>query len=587
MLAQGLLEDVCGELTRFRTLQVISWMSAAAVAALPDWEVGARLGSSHVLRGRLRRAGQRLRVTASLIECAGGTQLWSEQFESADEDIFTVQDEVVAQIAATLATRLEERVLDESRRKPTESLAAYELTLRGLTLLRSGTPVADAEARDLFERALELDPHYARAHGGMALSWFNEWSCHFWDRFQQNGQRAYNYAHRALDLDDRDALLHVVVGKVLSYRREFDRAAWYFDRALALCPNDADMLIEMSISEAFLGRPQLGVEHAERAMRLNPCHPNYYYGYAAIAHAAAGSFEAAARLGAKVDAIPIVDVPAYIAVALAHLGRLNEGREQLATYQGLYRDWIVGGRAADPGEACRWLLEINPYSRPEDGDLVTEGFRLLGVPQGSFAETTLALSPSDNGPTITGRSPAGQTAREQAALVEDGGQWLVVFAGEQAHLPNLKGLHDIRRLLERPGEEVHCLDLAERADETYIGDEALDEPARAALKARLRDLQEDLADAEDRKDSARAERLRGEMDSLVETLAQALGLGGRSRKLGSLAERARTTVTWRIRHAQRKIEAAHQPLGKHLANSLRTGTFCSYQPEHEMPWRLS
>ena len=116
-------------------------------------------------------------------------------------------------------------------------------------------------------------------------------------------------------------------------------------------------------------------------------------------------------------------------------------------------------------------------------------------------------------------------------------------------LPDLKGFSDIQRLLERPGEEIHCLDLAERLPSEHGGDEVLDDRARAALKARIRDLQEEIAEAEDRNDIGRTERLRAEFDTLVETLSQALGLGGRSRRLGSLAERARTTVTWRIRHA--------------------------------------
>ena len=138
---------------------------------------------------------------------------------------------------------------------------------------------------------------------------------------------------------------------------------------------------------------------------------------------------------------------------------------------------------------------------------------------------------------------------------------MLEFAGGRAHAPDMKGLRDIRRLLERPGEEVHCLDLADRSEESFGGDAALDAPARAALKARIRDLQEELAEAEDMNDIGRADRLRGEMDQLVDALAGALGLGGRSRRLGSLAERARSSVTWRIRHAVRKLGAANPALG--------------------------
>ena len=153
-------------------------------------------------------------------------------------------------------------------------------------------------------------------------------------------------------------------------------------------------------------------------------------------------------------------------------------------------------------------------------------------------------------------------------------------------MPGLKGLVDIQRLLSQAGEEVHCLDLAERLEEGIGADAVLDDKARQALKSRIRDLQEEIAEAEDRNDLGRTERLEEEFDTLVETFSAALGLGGRSRQLGSLAERARSAVTWRIRHAQRRIAAAHPALGRHLANSLRTGTFCTYQPERPVAWRF-
>jgi len=360
LLAQGLFEDVCEALTRFPALQVISPTSALAVAHLPDAAVGERLGVTHVLRGRVQRLGERLRVSASLVDCARGTQLWSEPFETPAEDVFAVRDEMVGRIAATLAARLEETALRASHAKPTESLAAYELTLRGLTLVRRGTLAADEEARALFQRALELDPHYVRARAGISLSWFNEWSCQFWDRFGENGRLAYEHAHRALELDDRDPMVHVVIGRVLLYRREFEQASWYFDRALALCPNDAENLIQLSQGEVFLGRPEVGLERARKAMRLNPYHPNYYYCYAALPHFALREFETALEVGARATGVPIVDIPAYTAIALAHLGRMDQARRQWGVFEDQFRERITFGREPKPGETVRWLLEVNP-----------------------------------------------------------------------------------------------------------------------------------------------------------------------------------------------------------------------------------
>jgi TolB-like protein/Tfp pilus assembly protein PilF len=575
LLAQGLHEDLCGELTRFCSLGVISWVSTLAAADLPDAEVRARLGASHVLRGRLRRVEGRLQLSASLGVAAEGTQIWSERFVVPADDVFALQDEIVARIAATLHARIEESALSEARRRPTGNLAAHALTLRGLALLREGTLAADEEARALFHGALELDPLYARAHGGIALSWFNEWSCAFWRQFHENAQRAYAHAHRALELDDRDAMLHLVVGKVLLFRRAFEQASWYFDRALALCPNDADLLIQLAFCEALLGRPEVGVAHAAKAMRLNPYHPNAYYIAAAIAHLHAGDIEAAIACGARVDGVPLIDVPAYNAVALALAGRLEEAHRQFAIYRDAFRERITFGREPQPGEAVRWMIEVNPYRRDQDATVLLDGFRLLGETAAAPAAPMLPSLGDEAEPEATG-----------PALSRAGEGWVVDYEGRRVILLDLKGLADIRRLLQRPGEEVHCLDLAEREDDAYRGETVLDDAGRQALKGRIRDLQEELAEAEDMNDPGRAERARGELDHLVEMLSKALGLGGRGRRLGDAAERARSTVTWRIRHAVKRVEAAHPELGRHFANSLRTGMFCVYRPERAVRWRL-
>lgn len=578
LIAQGLHEDVCGELSRFRALAVISPMSAAAVADRPDAEIGTALGATHLLRGRLRRAGDALEVAASLIACADARQLWTERLAAPAEQFFALHEGIVARIAATLAARLEETVLAEARRRPTESLAAYALTLRGLAKLREATLAADEEARSLFTRALELDPTYARAHGGMAMSYFNEWSCAFWARFYENAQLAYAHAHRALGLDDRDAMLHLVIAKVQLFRREFEQASWYLDRALALCPNDADLLVQIANAETFLGRPEAAVAHIAKAMRLNPYHPNIYYIYAAIAHLHAGDIDAALAFGMRNDGLPFVDAPAYLAIACAHAGRMEEGLRALAEYRTAFRERIAFGREPAPGEPARWMLEINPYRRAQDLALLREGFRLLGEPVDAPSPVLL--------PVLGDALDLPEPAAAEPLLARAGEGWVADYGGRRVVLPDLKGLADIRRLLERPGEEIHCLDLAGREDDAFRGEAVLDDAARQALKGRIRDLQEELADAEDMNDPGRAERARAELDRLIETLSRALGLGGRGRRLGDAAERARTTVTWRIRHAVRRIEAAHPELGRHFANSVRTGLFCVYQPERRLRWRF-
>ena len=131
---------------------------------------------------------------------------------------------------------------------------------------------------------------------------------------------------------------------------------------------------------------------------------------------------------------------------------------------------------------------------------------------------------------------------------------------------------------------MHCLELADRPAEPAGAAPVLDERARREVRERVRDLQREIDEADAACDPARGDRAREELDTLVAHLSGALGLGGRSRALGSAAERARSAVTWRIRNAIRKIAQAHPRLGRHLENSIRTGTFCVYEPEGPVSW---
>jgi hypothetical protein len=160
----------------------------------------------------------------------------------------------------------------------------------------------------------------------------------------------------------------------------------------------------------------------------------------------------------------------------------------------------------------------------------------------------------------------------------------MAFEGTQVELSDAKGFHDLAQLLSKPEEPVHCLELAGRTSEPRGDAPVLDERARRELGARVRDLQETIDEATASNDLGRADSARGELDRIVTELSGALGLGGRSRRLGSAAERARSAVTWRIRNAIRKISSRHPSLGRHLENAVRTGTFCAYVPEKSVDW---
>jgi hypothetical protein len=220
----------------------------------------------------------------------------------------------------------------------------------------------------------------------------------------------------------------------------------------------------------------------------------------------------------------------------------------------------------------RWLAHVNPFRRDEDMDRLARGLRIAGLEDDP-----------DEGRSEAVPRPIAQGAGT-GRFRQDGSVWTLAFQGLSVQLTHQKGFNDLARLLQRPGMEMHCLELADRPAETTGFAPVLDDRARREIEARARELQREIDDADAAHDLARAERAREELDRIVELVSGALGLGGRSRALGSVAERARSAVTWRIRSGIKKIAKAHPRLGRHLENAVRTGTFCVYQPEAPVEW---
>jgi hypothetical protein len=196
-------------------------------------------------------------------------------------------------------------------------------------------------------------------------------------------------------------------------------------------------------------------------------------------------------------------------------------------------------------------------------------------------EIDRAPGPTADAARTGGRSSANLFRRE-------GDGWMVGLAGTRNLMRDTKGMHDLARLLAKPGTDVHVLDLV--ADGPTARSDApgdpIDTTARDQYRARLVEIERDLADADECADLARSERLGAERDALIAELSSAYGLGGRARRRSDSAERARSAVTQRIRDAIARIEAADRELGGHLRRAVRTGTFCAYAPEQPTTWEL-
>ena len=565
--ARGLVEDLLTELSRFPSLELVRTPAPTSLLDAPD-------AAGYVLRGSVRRAADEVRISVQLADARSGRQLWANRYEATADLLLDVQDEIVAQVAASLALRVDGDRLVHARRAPLGSLALYDLWLRGLDYLKRGTLEGDEQARRFFERALEIDPHYARAHAGLSLSHFNEWSCQAWELWDEKERLAFEHARRASELDDDDAMIHLILGRVHLFRREFAQGARHVDRALELNPSDPEVLVQAAGCRVYLGDHDGALALVRRAMRLNPLHPDYYVAVLALALTFVGQYAEAVEVGAQAPR-GTVDAPAFLAAASALAGDARRASSYVAMYLADFEERITFGREPEPGEPLRWILHVNPFARPEDEALLTRGLRLAG----------LAADPDETrAPTAPPTEGAAPSAR--AAFRREGELWTIAFDGTVVRLSEAKGFLDLAQLLARPGQRAHCLELAGRPPDDGAGHPVLDERARNELRARARELQEEIDDADEAHDLGRAERARAELERLVEAASQAFGLRGRPRHLGSATERARSAVTWRIRSAIRKIGASHPPLGRHLGNSVRTGTYCEYAPERPVDWAL-
>ncbi|MCP4329070.1 MAG: tetratricopeptide repeat protein [Alphaproteobacteria bacterium] len=293
-LADGLAEDIITALSKLSELFVIARNSSFAYKGQsPDIrQVAEELGVQTVLEGSVRKAGNRLRITAQLIEAATGHHLWAERYDRDLADIFDLQDEITGEVVTALQVQLTEGEQVAIRRRQTKNMAAWESYSRGLNLLRRFNRQDNARARDLLERAVELDPDFAVAWSLLGWSHYND--VRFgWTKEADVLETADVFAKRSLSLDDAQPDAHAVVGLIALIRRQFEEALSYGERAVELGPNIADCYTTLAMTLVYCGRPEEALGRIEQAMRLSPFYSGWYLGIAGLVYRALGRFDEA------------------------------------------------------------------------------------------------------------------------------------------------------------------------------------------------------------------------------------------------------------------------------------------------------
>ncbi|MFQ5937327.1 MAG: adenylate/guanylate cyclase domain-containing protein [Acidiferrobacterales bacterium] len=270
--SDGITEDIITDLSKFRELFVIASNTVFTYKGKPvkAQQVSRELGVRYVLEGSVQRAGEKVRVNAQLIDAPTGHHLWAERYNRDLKDLFTLQDEIVQTIVATLAVKVDAAERERAMRKDTDSAEAYDFVLRGREYRSRTTRSANTEAQKMFQRAIELDPRYASAYAALGWCYFDALRWGWTASPSQAMQQAHDLAQKALSLEESNAGAHRLLGSVYLKWMQYDLATRELERALELNPNDADSHDALSAARLYTGRPDAAIEAMETAFRFNP-----------------------------------------------------------------------------------------------------------------------------------------------------------------------------------------------------------------------------------------------------------------------------------------------------------------------------
>ncbi len=375
--ADGVVEDIIMALSRLRWLFVIARNSSFTYKgqAVDVKEVGHALGVRYVLEGSLRKAGDKVRITGQLIEASTGTHLWAERFEGTLGNLFELQDQIAESVVGAISPQLERVEIERAKRKPTESLDAYDYYLRGMAKLHNGTRDAIGAALPLFHRAIALDPEFASAYSGAA------W-CHFWRKLNgwmdspvEEIAEGVRLARLAVQFGRDDAVALTRAGHALGHLGgDLDGGIALIDRARLLNPNLAPAWFLGASLRIFRGETECALKDLAHAVRLSPLDPEMFRMQAsiALAHFCAGRFDAATvaaeeALGNMPDLLLAL---ALLAASHALAGRSAEAEQAMQRLNGLL-----------PSARLSNLKEWLPIYRSEELSRFAEGLRKAGLPE--------------------------------------------------------------------------------------------------------------------------------------------------------------------------------------------------------------
>ncbi|MEM9032411.1 MAG: hypothetical protein AAGB18_07165 [Pseudomonadota bacterium] len=376
-LAEGASQDLVTDLSRFGSLFVI----AAATSFRYDPEtvtaqdVGIELGVRYVLEGSIQWLGEVVRVNARLIDTGTAQSVWADRFDRPAGDLLALQNEIVRSVVGVIGPgsesrgQIREAELKRLERLPTQDLEAYDHYLAGLVRYEEFSDAGNSAARTLFQKAREIDPDYARAFAREAWTHLQDYWAQRTPDPDASLAEAGKLALEAVDRDPAEALSLWALASVRLFERQHDQAIALYDKALALNPNDADLIMYAGFARAVSGEPEGALALMEEAVARNPYHPGWYLWDLGFGHFVARDYRAAIETLERRNP-KSQGTYQLLAQAYAMDGRAEAAREAMETYMAKAPDFVVED-----------AVEGEPYAREDDLAHHLEALRRAGFPE--------------------------------------------------------------------------------------------------------------------------------------------------------------------------------------------------------------
>jgi TolB-like protein/DNA-binding winged helix-turn-helix (wHTH) protein/Flp pilus assembly protein TadD len=374
VFVDGVTEDIITDLSRMAGLMVFASNTTFKYKGqrVTPQSLHEALKADYVLTGSARRLGDMIRINMELINAATGFNVWAQRYDRKLSEVFAIQDDVTTNLVNSLAIKLSSQEKQRMGRHATNNIKAYQLFLEGQRISKEYTRQASAQALELYQQAVKIDPTYGRAYGAMGFILGQDYARGWTDHPQETLDRAMALAKQGVALDDSIPQTYWSLGYVHMRRREHKLAEQAATQAIRIAPNYADAYGLLALINNFLGDGDKALAYAQRGMQLNPYYTWDYLFNVGLAHYLLGDYNQAITYLEKAQARNenVIPVKVYLAAAYARVGRQDDAEwttEQL--------------RLLNPSTTLKHLSDVVSYSDPKLTAEVLEDLRKAGLPE--------------------------------------------------------------------------------------------------------------------------------------------------------------------------------------------------------------